>query len=61
MLMLLVQGSHLEYHFDMEATLGGVPREGLSEEVVFELWRHPRGRMKSWPRQRDQQPWSCHI
>ena len=37
------------------ATLDGVVREGLSEEVAFELRRLPRVRVKSWPRQRDQQ------
>lgn len=40
--MLLAQGSHLEYHFDREATLDGVPREHLSEEVMFDLWSIPR-------------------
>lgn len=24
------------------------------EGVVFELWRLPRGKVKTWPRQRDQ-------
>lgn len=39
--MLLVQGSYLEYHFDREASLDGMPREGLSEEVGVELWSIP--------------------